>query len=147
MDTREVLEQVRTGRMSVSDAEAYFRRQPLEELGYAKLDTHRKLRSGYAEVVFCSGKADEHLCRIYERLYESEGEVLGTRASREQAALIQERFEAAEYDPLSRILKIEKKDNRLLIMGGGLAGIFIDDKDDLSIYYALKNIILEKVNH
>ena len=32
-------------------------------------------------------------------------------------------------------------------MGGGLAGIFIDDKDDLSIYYALKNIILEKVNH
>ena len=44
-------------------------------------------------------------------------------------------------------IKIEKKDNRLLIMGGGLAGIFIDDKDDLSIYYALKNIILEKVNH
>ena len=44
-------------------------------------------------------------------------------------------------------IKIEKKDNRLFIMGGGLAGIFIDDKDDLSIYYALKNIILEKVNH
>ena len=58
-------------------------------------------------MVFCSGKADEHLCRIYERLYESEGEVLGTRASREQAALIQERFEAAEYDPLSRICSVE----------------------------------------
>ena len=127
MDTREVLEQVRTGRMSVSDAEAYFRRQPLEELGYAKLDTHRKLRLGYAEVVFCSGKADEHLCRIYERLYESEGEVLGTRASREQAALIQERFEAAEYDPLSRILKIEKKDKkrigRIAVCTAGTADI------------------------
>lgn len=112
MEAREILEQVKTGEMSVSEAEGYFRRQPLEELGYAKLDTHRKLRSGFAEVVFCSGKADEHLLRIYEKLYEAEGEVLGTRASKEQAALIQERFPEAEYDILSRILKIEKKDKK-----------------------------------
>lgn len=114
MDAREILEQVKTGEMSVGEAERYFRRQPLEELGYAKLDTHRKLRSGFAEVVFCSGKADDHLLKIYERIYEAEGEVLGTRASKEQAALIQERFSEAEYDALSRILKIEKRDkNRM----------------------------------
>ena len=110
MDARKVLEQVKTGEMSVGEAERYFRRQPLEELGYAKLDTHRKLRSGFAEVVFCSGKADDHLLKIYERLYEAEGEVLGTRASKEQAALIQDRFPEAEDDALSRILKIEKRD-------------------------------------
>ena len=112
MEAREILEQVKTGEISVSEAESYFRRQPLEELGYAKLDTHRKLRSGFAEVVFCSGKADEHLLRIYERIYEAEGEVLGTRASKEQAALIQDKFSEAEYDTLSRILKIEKKDKK-----------------------------------
>lgn len=109
LETREILEQVRSGEMSVNDAESFFRRQPFEELGYARLDTHRKVRSGFAEVVFCSGKADEHLLRIYERIYEMEGEVLGTRAAKEQAHLIQERFGEAEYDPLSRILKIEKK--------------------------------------
>lgn len=109
MDTREILEQVKSGQMSVNDAESFFRRQPFEELGYARLDTHRKVRSGFAEVVFCSGKADEHLCRIYERIYETEGEVLGTRATKEQASLIQARFKEAEYDPLSRILRIEKK--------------------------------------
>lgn len=112
MEAREILEQVKTGEISVSEAESYFRRQPLEELGYAKLDTHRELRSGFAEVVFCSGKADEHLLRIYERIYEAEGEVLGTRASKEQAALIQDKFSEAEYDALSRILKIEKKDKK-----------------------------------
>ncbi len=112
MEAREILEQVKTGEISVSEAESYFRRQPLEELGYAKLDTHRKLRSGFAEVVFCSGKADEHLLRIYERIYEAEGEVLGTRASKEQAALIQDKISEAEYDALSRILKIEKKDKK-----------------------------------
>lgn len=109
METREILEQVRSGEMSVNDAESFFRRRPFEELGYARLDTHRKVRSGFAEVVFCSGKADEHLLRIYERIYEMEGEVLGTRATKEQAHLIQERFGEAEYDPLSRLLKIEKK--------------------------------------
>ncbi len=112
MDAREILEQVKSGRMSVDDAESFFRRQPIEELSFARLDTHRKLRSGFAEVVFCSGKADEHLLGIYERIYSMEGEVLGTRASKEQAALIQKRFGEAEYDPLSRILKIEKRDKK-----------------------------------
>lgn len=112
MDAKEVLEQVKTGQMSVEEAEEYFRRQPFEEMGYAKLDTHRKLRSGFAEVVFCSGKADEHLLHIYERLYREEGEVLGTRASKEQAELIRSRFPEAEYDPISRILKIEKQEKK-----------------------------------
>lgn len=132
MDAREVLEQVKAGRMSVSDAESYFRRQPLEELGYAKLDTHRKLRSGFAEVVFCSGKADEHLLRIYERIYEAEGEVLGTRASEEQAMLIQDRFPEAEYDPLSRILKIEKKEKegfgQIAVCTAGTADISVAEE-------------------
>ena len=44
-------------------------------------------------------------------------------------------------------IKIEKSGNRLLFMGGGLAGIFVDEEDELTIYYALKNIILEKVTH
>lgn len=66
MDAKQVLEQVRSGAISVEDAEQFFRRAPYEELGYAKLDTHRKLRSGFGEVVFCSGKADEFLSSIFE---------------------------------------------------------------------------------
>ena len=80
MDAKQVLEQVRSGAISVEDAEQFFRRAPYEELGYAKLDTHRKLRSGFGEVVFCSGKADEFLSSIFEKLAAEDGEVLGTRA-------------------------------------------------------------------
>ena len=61
MDAHEVLEKVKSGEMPIEEAERYFRREPFEEMGYAKLDTHRKLRSGFAEVIFCSGKNDEHL--------------------------------------------------------------------------------------
>lgn len=108
METREILEKVRAGSMSVHEAEEYFRRKPFDDLGFAKLDGHRRLRSGAAEVVFCQGKADEHLLAIFGRLLESEGEVLGTRASAGQAALVQARFPEAVYDPVSRIISIEK---------------------------------------
>ena len=101
---------MKSGEMSVSEAEQYFRREPFEEMGYAKLDTHRKLRSGFPEVVFCSGKTEEHLLHIYQKLYEEEGEVLGTRASREQYEFLKTALPMVEYDPLSKILKIEKKD-------------------------------------
>ena len=114
MKTKEILEQVKSGQLSVEQAEAYFRRQPFEDLGFAKLDSHRRLRSGAAEVVFCSGKADAHLLSIFKRIFESEGEVLGTRASQAQAELIQQAFPEAVYDPLSRILKIEKPEKQHL---------------------------------
>lgn len=109
METIEILEKIERGELSAKEAEQYFRRQPYEELGYAKLDMHRKLRSGFAEVVFCSGKSDEHLLGIYKRLWEAEGEVLGTRATKEQYELVKKEVPAVTYDPLSRILKIEKE--------------------------------------
>lgn len=107
MDTREILLNVKLGKISIEEAEAYFKKKPYEELGFAKLDTHRKIRSGFAEVVYCEGKADEHLLSIYERIIEEEGQVLGTRATKSQYELIKRRFPNVVYDEISRILKYE----------------------------------------
>jgi NCAIR mutase (PurE)-related protein len=112
VEVSKILEQVKNGVLSVEDAEQYLRREPFEEMGYAKLDTHRKLRSGFAEVIFCSGKTDEHLIKIFGKLYEQEGEVFGTRASKEQYQLIKKVYPEVEYDPISRIIKIEKKEKK-----------------------------------
>lgn len=112
MEARKILEQVKEGTMSVEDAEKYFRRQPFEEMGYAKLDTHREIRSGFQEVVYCSGKPDAYLCSIYQRLFEENGEVFGTRADRHQYELIKEILPQAVYDQVSRILKIERQDKK-----------------------------------
>jgi hypothetical protein len=99
METKEILEKVQQGEISIQEAESLLRRQPFEDLGYAKLDSHRKLRSGFAEVVFCQGKADQHLLSIFERIYTSEGEVLGTRASLQQAEMIQSRYPMPSMTP------------------------------------------------
>ena len=98
MDTREILEKLQKGDVSLEEAEHLLRRQPYEELGYAKLDMHRKIRSGCAEVIFCQGKADEHLLSIFSHLYEADGEVFGTRANEQQYALIREHFPQVTYD-------------------------------------------------
>ncbi len=110
MDTVRILEEVKKGTLTVEEAKALLCQDSFEEMGYAKLDTDRKARTGFAEVVFCSGKADSHLLQIYGRIYQKEGEVLGTRASAEQYRLVKEEFPKVQYDPISRILKIEKRD-------------------------------------
>lgn len=109
MEAREILMQVKEGRLSVEDAEKYFKKQPFEELGYAKLDSHREIRSGFPEVIFCSGKPDEYLVSIYQKMYEENGEVFGTRANRQQYELVKERIPTICYDEISHILKAEKQ--------------------------------------
>ena len=109
MDTRELLEQVKNGTVSVEEAEAYFRKKPFEDMGYAKPDLHRQVRSGFPEVVFCSRKEDDHLLQIFTTLYRENGEVLGTRASQHQYELVKEAIPDIRYDPCSHILQIEKE--------------------------------------
>lgn len=109
MEIHEMLEQVKSGRISVEEAEAFLKKQPFEEMGYAKLDSHREVRSGFPEVIYCERKADQYLREIYLKMYEENGEVFGTRASEHQYELIKEVLPQVQYDSVSRILKIEKE--------------------------------------
>ena len=104
MELKEVLTKLKNNQISVEEAEKYLRKQPFEEMGYAKLDTHRKVRSGFSEVIFCSGKADEHLINIFGKLYEEDGEVFGTRADEHQYKIIKDKYPQVEYKmvPMSR---------------------------------------------
>lgn len=102
-DLHEMLLKVRSGEISLEQAEGYLRRRPFEEMGYAKVDTHRRIRSGFPEVVFAQGKADEHLLAICQRIFASEGEVMATRVSERQYELIRSVLPETEYDRLSRI--------------------------------------------
>ena len=83
MTLEEILAQVQMGGLSPEAAGKLIRQDGYKEMDYAKLDTGRKARTGFAEVIYCSNKADAHLLKIFERLYMEEGEVLGTRASQE----------------------------------------------------------------
>lgn len=109
MDVRGILENVKNGKVSLDEAEKRLNHIHYEDLGFAKLDHNRKARSGFGEVIFCQGKSDEHLLKIYRAFHQDEEEVLGTRATQAQYELTKKEVPTVSYDPLSRILKIEKE--------------------------------------
>ena len=127
METREVLEKYKSGEMTLEEAEAFFRSEPYKEMGYAKLDMHRKIRSGFPEVIYCEGKADDFLTGIYEKLLEADDRAFGTRASEHQYDLVRSRIPDIEYDPISRILKVDHTEHegigRIAICCAGTADI------------------------
>ena len=112
MVTREILEKLQSGQITLEEAESYLKKQPYDELGYAKLDTHREIRSGFPEVIYCSGKPDEFLVSIYQKMYEEDGEVFGTRASEHQYELVKKVIPEITYDSVSHILKYEKPEKK-----------------------------------
>ena len=110
MDIHKLLEQVKNNEIEITEAEELLKKLPYEDLGFAKLDHHRALRTGYGEVVYCAGKSDHHLKEIFLKFYERDTNVLGTRATKEQYDLIKELLPMVEYDPISRVLCIQKKE-------------------------------------
>ena len=127
MDIKEMLRQVQSGVMTIEAAEAELKDLPYKDLGYAKLDYHRKLRSGFPETVFCQGKPDEYLGKIFQELYERNGEVMGTRADERQYQLVKEVLPEAVYDPISRIIQARKgeakREGCVAVLTGGTADV------------------------
>ncbi len=112
MKTIDILNKVKSGELTVEEAERFFKKQPFEELGFAKLDSHREIRSGFPEVIFCSKKPDDFLVNIYQKMYELNGEVFGTRATKHQYEIVKAVIPEITYDEVSQILKYEKPDKK-----------------------------------
>lgn len=144
MEPKEILEKVKLGEISVEEAEIYFKQKTFNELGYAKLDTNRKNRTGFAEVIYCSGKKNDHLLKIFGNLYDTEKEVFGTRASKEQAKLIQDNFPNATYDEESKIIKIEnenkKKIGNIVVCTAGTSDIGVAEEAAQTAEYFGTNV-------
>lgn len=127
MDVYELLNKVQQGTLSVNEAAGQLKTLPYEDLGYAKIDHHRKLRQGFEEVIYCSGKATEHLVGIYLHMAEKNIDILGTRATAEQYEAVREALPDVSYDPVSRILKLERHEKtsigNIAVCTGGTADI------------------------
>jgi hypothetical protein len=78
-----LLNDVSQGRIGVGDALERLKDLPFEDLGFAKVDHHRALRTGMPEVIFAAGKTTAQVAAIFERMAKAGGNVLATRASRE----------------------------------------------------------------
>ena len=139
MQSREILEKLQLGEISVDEAEAFFKSEPFKDLGYANLDMHRKVRSGFPEVIYCEGKPDSYITSIYEKLLSEDGRVFGTRATKEQYELIKKSIPDIEYDPISRILKVDhsngEKIGRIAVCCAGTADVPVAEEASQTAEY------------
>lgn len=103
---KKLLEEVASGTKTVTEGFDSLRDLPLADLGVAKHDSHRVLRNGFSEVIFCDGKRPEHLMRIIEELCGRNMNIFGTRLKAELAIAVTEKFKNSDYDPLSRTFRI-----------------------------------------
>lgn len=106
---RELLASVRSGHTDPEAAVERIRRLPFQDLGYATVDTHRSLRCGYPEVIYCQGKTPEQVAGIAERLLADGGEVMATRADSAAFQAVQGICKNAEFHEAARIIVCGRK--------------------------------------
>ena len=127
MDVHELLLKVQNKEIDLNTAEEYLKKLPYEDLGFAKLDHHRALRSGFGEVVYCAGKTTDHLIKIFQSFSSRQSNVLGTRASKEQYEAVRAVLPEAVYDTLSRTIYLQYNvpapKGRIAVCTGGTSDI------------------------
>jgi hypothetical protein len=101
-----LLKEVSEGRTPVSDALNRLRDLPFEDLGFAKVDHHRALRTGMPEVIFSSGKTTAQVATIFARMAQAGGNVLATRASREAYDAVAVAEPRAVYHEMARAITL-----------------------------------------
>lgn len=102
---RVLLERVRDGDIDVDKALEEVENLPYKDLGYTKLDTHREIRRGYPEAVFCVGKTDEQIAEILEEFPEGQT-AIATKASRETYEFVKERIDEAVYHEEAMVIQV-----------------------------------------
>jgi pyridinium-3,5-biscarboxylic acid mononucleotide synthase len=129
-ELKALLDAVRDGKMTPDEAVTQLRGLPFEDLGFAKVDHHRKLRVGFPEVIFGPGKAPEHIAEIFATLASKGNNVLATRVTAEQFVEIKAKVPKAEFLVGARAAVLRQKDE---ILGKGTIAVISAGTSDLPV--------------
>lgn len=143
-DLLKILESVRAGKLSPGAAIERLKHLPFEDLGFAKVDHHRALRQGFAEVVFAKGKTPQQVAEIVRavlRKKDSRQNVLVTRADTKVFAAVKKAngrsARAANFHPLSGVITIERSaeitgKGTILVISAGTSDIPVAEEASLT---------------
>lgn len=125
---KNILAAVKNGDIDIDEALHQLRSLPYTDLDFARLDTHRELRTGFPEVIFCPGKTLEQITEIVDRLAAKSGPILATKAGREvYDAIRAQRDDAVYYDKAEIVVigrpREKKHDRPIVIVGAGTADL------------------------
>lgn len=137
MDLKALLDGVSAGSITSEEAYEKLKTLPFEDMGYACLDHHRKLRTGFPEVVYCESKTPEQCGEIFKHLYDAEGLVLGTRAPKEHYDAVKALVPEAVYHETARCITVgkpEKTIGNVAICTAGTSDIPVSEEAAVTAY-------------
>ncbi|MBK7627396.1 MAG: nickel pincer cofactor biosynthesis protein LarB [Bacteroidales bacterium] len=108
-EVEKLLNDVKSGETSVDKAMEVLKNFPYTDLGFARIDHHREMRTGYPEIIYCAGKSVEQVKEIVRVMSERENNVIGTRANQEMFDAVKSIIPSAVYYPMARIISVQKK--------------------------------------
>ena len=124
---RDLLIQVQQKKMNIDAAMHALRKLPFEDLGYARIDNHRCLRTGVPEVIYCEGKTVSQVQGIAKKLAGHNANILATRASREVYEGVREVMDNCVYHEAARIVVIHpqpvKQAGEIAVVSAGTSDI------------------------
>ena len=139
-EIRKILESVENGSMSVDDALLHIKDEPFENMGYAKVELHRRVRQGAPEVIYGEGKTAEQITGIVDMLIEhGQTPVLITRISQEKADILAAKHEI-QYNRHARIAIVGEMPEangigKIVIATGGTSDIPVAEEAALTAEY------------
>ena len=136
-DIKNILEGVKEGNISVDEAMLSLKKQPFEDIGYAKVDLHRGIRQGAAEVIYGAGKTSAQMIGIIESMINNgQKTILITRLSKESAEDISKKYEMIYYAEakIGIIGNFPKADGigKVLVVTGGTSDIPVAEEAALT---------------
>jgi NCAIR mutase (PurE)-related protein len=125
---KKLLQQVKKGAISPDEAVSRLRHLPFEEMGFAKVDHHRRLRTGMPEVIFSQGKTPQQVAGIFKRMAAQGGNVLATKACPEHFRAVKKAVRKAEYHELAQAISLKQDATRygkgtVLVISAGTSDI------------------------
>ncbi|MFH1069971.1 MAG: nickel pincer cofactor biosynthesis protein LarB [Candidatus Glassbacteria bacterium] len=124
---REILTGVEKGEITAGEAMELLKTLPFEELGFAMVDHHRQLRTGFPEVIFCEGKSADQVASIAGRIIENGQSLIATRAGKGDYEAVAAIHPQAEYFEQAGIIAVRA--GRALEMRGHIAVVCAGTSD------------------
>lgn len=108
-ELEKLLTEVKGGRTTVEQAVEKLKYLPFTDLGFARIDHHREIRTGYPEIIFCQGKTIEQVKSIFSHIHSTGQDVFGTRATEEMYLAVREAIPEALWHSEARIISCMKQ--------------------------------------
>ena len=78
-EVEKLLKDVKKGETSIEEALEVLKNFPYTDLGFARIDHHREMRTGYPEIIYCAGKSVDQVKEIFRVMSEKENNIIGTK--------------------------------------------------------------------